>query len=140
MKLVTFISAGAFILASAFIIKKNHPVQSRSIFETKWMLTQIATDSVQPQMNGRAFIRFDREKQSAGGNGSCNSFGSTAKVEGNTLQVSRIFSTKMYCEGVQSTEDQFFRLLEKSNRFTISDQQLTLYQDDQLLLVFKAAS
>jgi heat shock protein HslJ len=84
----------------------------------------------------RAFIRFNKEKKSAGGNGGCNTFGSTLAVKGNTLNISQLFSTKMFCEGVQPVENAFFANLDMVNRFEIKGTTLFLYQDKELLLEF----
>ena len=48
-----------------------------------------------------------------------------------------IFSTKMYCEGVQQREDAFFKQLGKVNRFVIKDKALLLYMDKEVLLEFE---
>jgi heat shock protein HslJ len=89
-------------------------------------------------VNTKAFIRFDKEKASAGGNGSCNSFGSTTIVNGNELNFKNIFSTKMYCEQVQAIENKFLGSLEKITRYEIKDKTLKLYNDKELILEFDA--
>ncbi|MEK7226786.1 MAG: META domain-containing protein [Bacteroidota bacterium] len=136
MKLVTFISAGAFILFSAFIINQKKVVQ-QSLYDTKWSLKKIHTETGVEEVLSKAFIKFNQAKNSAGGNGSCNSFGSTAVVSGSAISIKDIFSTKMYCEGVQHTEDAFFKQLAKVNRFEIKGKSLVLYQDKDVLLEFE---
>lgn len=133
MKLITFISAGAFIFFSAFALKKQAP---SSLYETKWTLKSIHTDGTKEEVKTKAFIQFHAEKKSAGGNGSCNSFGSNFTCSGNQISFKNIFSTKMYCEEMQKTEDTFFKQLEKVNRFEIKSKTLLLYQGDVLLLEF----
>jgi heat shock protein HslJ len=137
MKLITFISAGAFIFFSAFVMKKEATKQISSLYDTKWYLKQIhIADSVET-ISGPAFIRFNEKKKSAGGNGGCNSFGSTVTVSGNKISIKEIISTQMYCEGVQKTEDAFYKQLAKVNRFVIKDKALLLYKDKELLLEFE---
>jgi len=134
MKLVSFVSAGAFIFFSAFVMKKQNTMQLSSLYDTKWKLKKIhIADSVETVTN-KAFIKFNQEKKSAGGNGRCNTFGSSITVLGNTVSFKNIFSTKMYCEGIQQTEDAFFKQLEKVNRFVIKEKALLLYKDKGLLL------
>jgi len=138
MKLISFISAGAFIFFSAFVMKKQNTTQVSSLYDTKWNLKKIhINDSVETVTN-KAFIKFNEEKKSAGGNGGCNSFGSSITVSGNTVIFKDIFSTKMYCEVVQQTEDAFFKQLEKANRFTVKNKALLLYKDKELLLEFES--
>lgn len=109
---------------------------SKSLYETHWTLKKMHTNNGIEKVNTKAFIKFDEAKQSAGGNGSCNSFGSTISVEKNKISFKNTFSTKMYCVEVQKTEDTYFNLLEKVNRFEIKDKILSLYQDKNVLLEF----
>jgi heat shock protein HslJ len=137
MRLATTISAGAFIFLSAFILKnKEARVQSQTLFETKWSLKKIHTDSTIEEVTGKAFIKFNDEKKSAGGNGGCNTFGGSLEVSGNTLSIKNIFSTKMYCESVQQTENEYLGRLAQINRYLIKGKNLLLYKDETLLLEF----
>lgn len=134
MKLITFISAGAFIFLSAFAIKKNNEKQAPSLYHAKWSLKKIHTETGIREVQTKAFIKFNEEKQSAGGNGSCNTFGSTITTDGSKINFTNIFSTKMYCDEVQQTEDQFFRLLGQVTRFEIKGKNLLLSDQKGLLL------
>ena len=108
------------------------------LFDTKWSLKKVYTGQAIQAVDTKAFIRFDKEKGSAGGNGSCNSFGSNATINGHEVSFKNIFSTKMYCEAVQQIESSFFSRLENANRFEIKDNTLILYHDRETLLEFSA--
>ena len=136
MKLITFLSAGVFIVLAGMFLEKENPMQ-QSLYDTKWYLRKIHTESGVDAVKTWAYIQFNEEKKSAGGNGSCNSFGSTAVVNKNEVSFTNIFSTKMFCEGVQKTEDLFFQRLGEADRFEIKDKTLSLYKGDKLLLEFK---
>lgn len=136
MKLITFISTGAFILFSAFMMKQETKPQ-QSLYDTKWMLKKIHSSSGTEDVITKAFIRFNEKKKSAGGKGGCNSFGSTLSVNKDAISITEIISTKMYCEGIQPSEDSFFKQLEKVTRFKIKDKALLLYHDKKLLLEFE---
>lgn len=135
MKLITYMSTGLFMLLSALIMKKDN-WQHQSLYETKWSLKKIYSKRGTEEVNTKAFIKFNQQRQSAGGNGSCNTFGSSLTVNGDKISFKDIFSTKMYCEGVQQTEDKFFQQLNKINRFEIKDKTLLLLRDDEVLLEF----
>lgn len=137
MKLITLLSAGIIILLSCTSANKITSVQT-PLYETNWSLKKMATDSGIEAVNTKAFIKFDALKQSAGGNGSCNSFGSNTSIEGDKISFKNIFSTKMYCVDVQQTEDKYFNLLGKANRFEIKNNLLLLYLDKEVLLEFVA--
>ena len=136
MKLITFISAGAFILFSAFLMRKETAAQKTPLYNTKWSLKKIYAESNVEEVLTKAFIKFNAEKKSAGGNGGCNSFGSSFTINKNAISFKNIFSTKMYCEGVQQIEDAFFKQLEKANRFEVKEKELILYYDKEVLLEF----
>lgn len=144
MKLISFVSAGAFILFSGFILKKpayrtgrENTRQLSSLYDTKWKLKKIHNAGNAEAVTNKAFIKFNQSTKSAGGNGGCNTFGSTIIVSGNTVSIKDIFSTKMYCEGVQQMEDDFFKQLQQVNRFVITGKALTLYKDKEVLLEFE---
>lgn len=106
------------------------------LFDTRWSLKKMYDNGNEEAVTTKAFIRFDQAKGSAGGNGSCNSFGTTATINGNEVRFKNIFSTKMYCEQVQQIENKYFKHLENVNRFQIKDRTLTFYNDKQWVLEF----
>lgn len=138
MRLVTFISSGAFIVCSAFMMKKDSSKENNTLFSTKWQLKKIHTTTGIEVISTAAFIKFDKAKKSAGGNGSCNNFGGSFTLDKNKISIQNIFSTKMYCEGVQQTEDVYFSLLQKVNNYVVKDKMLLLYLDKELMLVFES--
>lgn len=138
MKLITFISTGAYIVLSACAMQKEAVTNQQPLYDIKWNLKKIHTEAKTEEVNTKAFIKFNQEKGSAGGNGSCNSFGSSVAVSENKVSFSNIFSTKMFCEGVQDTENSYLAQLAKVTRFEIKSKTLLLYMDKDLLLEFKA--
>ncbi len=139
MKLITFTGTGLFMVLSAFTIKNHHSglTQTATLYDTKWYLTKIHSPSEMEVPDGKtAFIKFNRIKHSAGGNGGCNSFGSTTIVNNEKLTIKDIFSTKMFCEGVQKSEDAYLKALGEVNRFEINDKTLLLYHNKKVLLEF----
>ena len=137
MKQLYFTCIIIFMTAISCTSAKESMQQMTPLYNTKWSLNKIYSNGKEELINTKAFIRFDKEKGSAGGNGSCNSFGSTATVHENNVSFKNVFSTKMYCEQVQQIESKFLGSLEKINRYEIKDNLLLLYQNKQLLLEFK---
>ncbi|MFD2919371.1 META domain-containing protein [Terrimonas rubra] len=113
---------------------------AQPLTSTKWVLTSFTDNGKDNKVsNSRAFIKFDDSKQSVGGNGSCNNFGGSYTLDGNKLSVSKVFSTKMFCQDVQKTEDSFLRLLETATRYEIKGDHLTIYNAQGAILHFTAA-
>ena len=139
MKKLYFICIAIIMITVSCKSAKETMKTATPLFNTKWSLKKIYTDGKEEAVITKAFIRFDKEKGSAGGNGSCNSFGSTAIINSNEVSFKNIFSTKMYCEQVQSIENKFLGSLEKVTRYEIKEKSLLLYSDKNLLLEFAAA-
>ena len=138
MKQLYFICVTLIIFTSSCKSPKEAMQSSTPLYNTKWSLKKIHDNGNEEIVNTKAFIRFDKEKGSAGGNGSCNSFGSSPTINGNEVSFKNVFSTKMYCEQVQQIENKFLGNLEKVIRYEIKDNSLLFYSDKDLLLEFAA--
>ena len=105
--------------------------------DRKWVLDAIAGTSV-GKLGQTAFIVFDKQKLSAGGNSSCNVFGGSYTSKGSTLKISDVVSTMRACveDERMSIERQFLDGLQKANRYEIGKDKLMLYRDKRLLLTF----
>ncbi len=134
--MITLLSIGITTLLLSCTANKKISTPAIPLYETKWSLKKIYTDAGTENVHTKAFIKFVELNKSAGGNGSCNSFGSSITINNNEISFKNIFSTKMYCEEVQKTEDSFFKQLEKATRFEIKGNILSLYQGEKILLEF----
>src|SRR5688572_1543070 len=104
----------------------------------RWYLKTIYKPGDKIMVSGdRAWLNIDTAKNRAGGKGSCNSFGSTMKLEGSSISFTNIFSTKMYCEDVQHIETAYLDQLSKVDRFAMLDKTLQFYKGSELLLEFR---
>lgn len=105
--------------------------------DRKWILESIKGDRV-GKLGETAFLNFDREKGSAGGNSSCNVFGGSYSATGSTLKITDVISTMRACieDERMSIERQFLGGLRETNRYEIENGKLKLYRNRQLLLTF----
>ena len=138
MKQLYFTCIAFILLTTSCTSAKETMEQPIPLYTTKWSLKKIYIHGKEETVNTKAFIRFDKEKGSAGGNGSCNSFGSTATINGNEVSFKNVFSTKMYCEQVQPIENKFLGSLEKITRYEIRDKVLLFYNNQEKMLEFVA--
>ncbi|GEM_PF-4677018 len=119
--------------------KQVKKVDASTVFveENRWEL--ISFKGMKPDeagfMERVPSITINMEKSQTGGYGGCNSFGGEVIVEGNTIQFDKLFSTKMYCQGVP--EDEFFKMLQQKLDFKLVGDQLSLLKDGDTLLEFK---
>lgn len=140
MKKITLFATICLLLSATGKSQSSSP--DSSLFGKKWYVKKIhklygndlpafKTEEVKGKT---VFIKFNKEKGSAGGNGGCNTFGGTLVVKGRSISITEIISTQMYCEGVQQTENDFFNALRKATRFEIRNNSLFIYQDKLLML------
>ncbi|TGN38711.1 META domain-containing protein [Marinobacter confluentis] len=88
------------------------------ILGVEWVVATIGDRGVIDK--SRATIEFLPEGRIAG-NGSCNQYTGTWSLNGETLEVSRLASTRKACEpALMDQEDRFLRQLEAANAFDIS--------------------
>jgi heat shock protein HslJ len=124
-------------LVAVFKTNQENVVTVAKLEDKKWVLESIENKAV-PKLETDAFIVFDKEKESAGGNSSCNSFGGNYVSEGKTLKITEIISTMRACieDERMNVERQFMNGLQNADRFEIKLGKLYLYQDEKLLLTF----
>jgi heat shock protein HslJ len=110
---------------------------SGKLEESKWFLDSVKNKSV-GKLKEEPFIVFDKEKQSAGGNSSCNSFGGNYKTENTRIEITEIISTMRACveDNRMEIEREFLDGLQKSNRFEMKNGKLFLYRGNNVLLTF----
>lgn len=128
--------AGKNMVAS-FILAKQNAESATKLEDKKWILETI-NDKAVAQTETVAFLSFDKEKSSAGGNSSCNVFGGTYSVDGANLKISEIISTMRACIEDEriNIEREFMNALQNIDRFEIKAGKLYLYQGENRLLTF----
>jgi len=101
--------------------------------DTKWELTRwpgkVLPTSAKATLNVSGGNKI-------GGKSFCNTYGGSAVINGNAVQFSKIFGTKMYCDAVGNAENQYYADLEKVTAGKVSGNRLYLYQNETLLMVF----
>lgn len=104
--------------------------------DTKWELTRWPNKTL--PTSAKATLNISGGNK-IGGKSFCNTYGGNAVINGNAIQFSKIFGTKMYCEAVGKEENQYYADLEKVTAGKVSGNRLFLYQNETLLMVFKKA-
>ena len=135
MKQIFAITA-LFIVFTSF---RSDTTVKVDLYNSKWQLKTIHSREGAAYIYTNAFIRFDETKKRVSGNGSCNSFGGSVTINDNSLKIGNLFSTKMYCESVQSIEADFFAALGKVTRYEIKGNSLLMYMGDMLSLEFEVS-
>ncbi len=108
-----------------FALNKEHG--NMTLAGTKWLFSsgQVDGNRFSPFANQPVTLNFDADR--INGNGSCNDFTSSYRVDGSSLTVGVIAATKKLCEsGIMDLETQFFNALQSANGFTYNSDHLTL--------------
>ena len=82
-------------------------------------------------------LQFDSEG-GFGGTGGCNRYGGMYGLDGESISVSGIFSTRMACvEDIMAQEYAYFQALEAASRYTIDSDELVIETADGVTLIFE---
>jgi heat shock protein HslJ len=112
-------------LAEKYQLFKN--MTDTRLENKKWMLIEVMGQAVDTSSMGKEpFIQFDEETGRFSGNAGCNNFfGMYELMEGDRIQLGKAGSTLMACPDM-SVEDQFMKVLEQVDNYSVSDSTLTL--------------
>lgn len=83
------------------------------------------------------------ENGRAAGGASCNDYGGSYALSGNTLTFNELFNTEMFCmdpDGIMDQESTYLQLLGQVSSFEIQEGQLVLFSDGQEILTFAPAN
>lgn len=100
---------------------------------SKWVLSEWPGKTI--PANAQATLNIS-DGNKIGGKSFCNTYGGNASFNGNALQFSQIFGTKMYCNEVADAEVKFIADLEAVNAGKVDGGKLTLMKDGLVLMVF----
>jgi|SRR5687767_9537859 len=108
-----------------------------SLFGRRWALTGIGDQRLSA---GKPYIEFDDQQRRASGDGGCNRFSGGFELNGTSLKLTRMISTKRACLAPEANrlETNFLQALEQTTRFRIEGTTLRLYAGDRQLLTFSS--
>ena len=102
-----------------------------------WQLTLLTLSSEPQQVPDNVTISIKFEGGKIDGHGGCNNLGGEFIHDGNSLLVSNLFNTKMYCESASVWENMFLERLAKSQTYTINGEMLELHCGDMGNMIFR---
>lgn len=107
--------------------------------DTKWVLEKFGEESiVVPDGVDNPYLKFDLKEKQVNGFGGCNNFFGNFFIKGDMLNISELGSTKKYCENSAPLEDRLMVALRSANAYKVRDGVLTLLQDRDAVVQFKA--
>lgn len=115
-----------------------------SLEGSAWSATQINGESVErsegddPERFSILFVAAEEEgERRIAAMGACNRImGHYSASEDGTLSIQGVGSTMMFCPGLE-LEEAYVDALEQVTRYTVKEDQLTLYQDNEIVVVLE---
>lgn len=101
---------------------------------TTWIATEINGQAM--GSGSRVFFIYNAATRSVSGNGGCNTFSGDCRVEGESLTIGPLVSTKMACNNL-SLENSYFKALQSATRYTLAGDKLILFAADNVVGVFQ---
>jgi heat shock protein HslJ len=101
-----------------------------------WILTAINNDAA--IIGNHPTLEFEGDQ--VVGNASCNIYGGSYQVQGETISFGPLVRTEMYCmepEGVMAQEQTYLGILSAAQRFELVEGMLTIYSDSEKTLTFQ---
>lgn len=115
----------------------DEPVVGATLGNRRWVLESIA-GRPSAQITG-AFVSFDSDKGSVGGDTGCNMFGGSYGPTKLGIRIREVISTMRACEEGDRmlVEREFLKGIRLTNRFQIKADRLQLYANSRLLLTLR---
>ena len=100
---------------------------SAPLLETHWKLVELDGKVIQDTAtNKEMYMMLKKVESRVEGDGGCNAFSGTYKLEkNNTISFSQFISTKMWCHGIDY-ETAFFKTLSTADHYYINGDTLSL--------------
>ncbi|MCF6269006.1 MAG: META domain-containing protein [Melioribacteraceae bacterium] len=104
---------------------------------TFWSLRELNGKSTKDYKVDREMHLLIKNDSSIKGFSGCNNFFGNSSISNDSLRFSQIGSTRMMCKNIE-LETEYFKALEKTNRYEIYGEYLYLYFEEELLAIFES--
>ena len=127
-------SISADSINNQLIAQENKTISLPDDF--KWRLIWLSDKPVADSINGEIpAIQFNKADSSFSGTMGCNRIGAKYLIKENTIQFSKGFATKMFCQDLWA-EDTFLKNMDSINHFSMVGDSLQLLQNEKAIAIF----
>lgn len=124
----------SFLLSGCSSVKELD--QSKTLESNTWLLRSMNGGTVTLSSGKDITLEFEKNSQGISGFGACNRYFGKYSVENDGLVFSGIGSTEMACDNM-NTETDYYRLLQKTDKYKIVSNTLSLYGSGKVTLTFE---
>lgn len=127
--------AASCLLASSAWSTGFAAVTDSSLRNTYWKLVRLGGASVEVVERQREpHLIFALHEMRVSGSGGCNRIAGPFDLDGDTLYLRRLASTRMACTSGMEQEDRFLRALETVERYSIRGNRLELFDVERAVV------
>lgn len=108
------------------------------LFDKTWNLETFGEKkALKEPLQGELSISFSSESRQVSGNAGCNRFFAGYTLKNGVLSIHDIGTTSKLCSNeIMNVETQMLRILEKADRYDVSEDMLRLKRGDKILATF----
>lgn len=110
--------------------------QNNLILNNQWKLIELNGKSLTNE-NVNVTLTLNAANHQVNGNGGCNNYFGNYKLDGNTIEISNVGATKMFCVETANIEDEFFNTLKDKSDIKVTDSQLIFSKGGKTVLIFQ---
>ena len=138
-KLYPVIAFLGILVLFAGACAETAPSQADELESVRWILEQYgAKGNPEAVLEGQdVTATFDSAEGQVNGSASCNHYFGGYEVSKNTLTISQLGQTEMYCvdpEGIMEQEQQYLKILQAAESYQIRNGKLTIDCGDNVLI------
>ncbi len=126
--------------ASCTIKPQNLTQEKDNIIDAYWMLVSVEGQQIEAPNNTRmAYLRLEERDNKINGYTGCNRLLGTYTLDGLSLRLSQLGTTKMACTETE-TESRFLDVLGRTDNYKVSGDLLTLFDGSKAIATFRTGN
>ena len=124
------------ILFSIVAILVGCQSQKNLMLNNQWKLTELNGKNLTGE-NVEITLTFNTSDHQVKGNGGCNRYFGGYKLIDNTIEISNLGSTKMFCAETANFEEEYFNTLKDKSNLKVIENQLIFSRQGKNILIFQ---
>ena len=124
------------ILFSIVAILVGCQSQKNLMLNNQWKLTELNGKNLTGE-NVEITLTFNTSNHQVNGNGGCNRYFGGYKLIDNTIEISNLGSTKIFCAETGNFEDEYFNTLKDKSNLKVIENQLIFSRQGKNILIFQ---
>ena len=124
------------ILFSIVAILVGCQSQKNLMLNNQWKLIELNGKNLTGE-NVEITLTFNTSDHQVKGNGGCNRYFGGYKLIDNTIEISNLGSTKMFCAETANFEEEYFNTLKDKSNLKVTENQLIFSRQGKTILIFQ---